>query len=93
MLHIQIKRDHDSSNLAAVNGNTTLFVFNYRKILNSWLFWIPGRRNNDPIQYEQRAFPWEFFKDLCMAVYFLYFGGRLYNSDFIDIISGKSYVK
>lgn len=93
MLHIRIKRDSESSNLAAVEGNTTLFVFDYRHELKAWLFWIPGRSNYDPIKVEQRAFPWEYFKDLCRAVYFLYFGGPLYNSNFIDIVSGKSYVK
>ena len=91
MLHIRIKRDSESSNLAAVNGDTTLFVFNYRHELKAWLFWIPGRSNYDPIKYEQRAFPRLYFKDLCRAVYFLHCGGPLYNS--ADIVSGKSYVK
>lgn len=93
MLHISIKRDSESPNLAAMEGNTTLFVFDYRHELKAWLFWIPGRHHTDPIKKEQRAFPWEFFKDLCRAVYFLYFGGPLYNLDFIDIASGKSYIK
>ncbi len=93
MLHISIKRDSESPNLAAMEGNTALFVFDYRYELKAWLFWIPGRSNTDPIKKEQRAFPWEFFKDLCRAVYFLHFGGPLYNHGFVEIISGKSYVK
>ena len=92
MLHIRIKQGHKGGNLSAVVGDTTLFVFNYRRELNAWLFWIPGRSDLDPIVRKQRAFPWEYFEDLCRAVYFLYFDGPLYNSAGVDVVSGKSYV-
>lgn len=63
-------------------------MFGYDKEHNEWMFCLRG---GIVYRYEQRAFPWEYFTDLCRAIYFLHWRGPLYNS--ADIVSGKSYVK
>ncbi len=91
MLSIKIKKD--GSNLAAVANSTTLFSFAYRKELNSWLFWVRGRSNYEPITSEGRAFPWNDFYDLCRVEAFLVLNLALWRTVNPKVVSGKSYVR
>ena len=91
MLTISIKKD-GNGNLMAVTDDAKLFSFAYRKESKGWLFWIPTRGPYDPARKEGRAFPWDYFIDLCRAVAFLK-GEALGTSETTYIVSGKSYVK
>ena len=90
MLSIKImKTDH--ANLMAVVDSWKLFEFRYSPEFNCWLFWTEaGARAKERAG---RAFPWEYFNDLCRSVLFIQYDRPLWETENPKVISGRSYVK
>lgn len=86
-IHVSIKSDRYGCLFAC--STSTLFQFEFRKELHSWLFWLRGER--DPEVFHGKTFPWDFFLDACRAKHFILNGGSLPNVVFVD--SGKDLVE
>lgn len=59
-----------------------LFQFEYRKDDRSWFFWLRGVYDPDIIP--GRRFPMEFFRNACLAKFFILNGGPMYKDIAID---------
>lgn len=93
MLSIRIKKT-SYDNLVAKVGEHTLFEFRYCPDVNEWRFWMcPIYMNGHTIVKKGRAFPWEYFFELCQVVAFLELNEPLWKTVHPKVVSGKSYIK